>query len=648
LTNTSGLSDRPVYLTDTIPSGLAYVPGTLESSHGLVDDTSSPTLTWTGNLNDSQVMTITYQVQVTGVVTGSIVNQAVISPQNLTSQTLTQSLSVPRSVLTTTAQDFFFPGTQPGDLNDEIRTAIDCDTCHNEPIYDRWRGSMMSQSGRDPLMWAALHVANIDAPNAGEYCLRCHTGKGWFEGRSHPADGSALQAEDINSGVACELCHRMVDPIPSTTDEAVLLDQTIRSALASPVPQDFIGSGAMILDSDDNRRGPFSFNNSLTYHSAYQTDFLGQIGEAITQARLCGTCHNVYNPVLSWDAGRGQFWPNEMDTPAPDSSRDSLFPIETTFDEWLYSEFADTGVFAPEFAGKKPDGIVRTCQDCHMPRNVGYAADQAFTPIYRDCDSTGCLPEHTLVGGNTWVPELLQNPLWRLSAENEGAYLNSTILQAEAMLRKAATITVTLTTSGTAKIASVRVTNHTGHKLPTGYPEGRQMWVNIKAFDGSNQLIFESGAYDWFTGQLNRDADIMVYEAKQGITPELAAVLGLPSGESFHFVLNNTVIKDNRIPPKGYTQTMFDQPGLRPIGVTYLDGQYWDDTIYTLPLETERVFVTLFYQTSSKEYIDFLKSYGGVDGLTLGQLWQDSKSPPQIMAQAWYPDYASYFPVVRK
>ena len=109
-----------------------------------------------------------------------------------------------------------------------IQTAVDCDTCHSEEIYDRWRGSMMSQAGRDPLMWAALHIANHDAPNSGEYCLRCHTPKGWFEGRSHPADGSALQAEDINSGVACALCHRMVDPVASTTDEAVILDNAIR------------------------------------------------------------------------------------------------------------------------------------------------------------------------------------------------------------------------------------------------------------------------------------------------------------------------------------------------------------------------------------------------------------------------------------
>jgi hypothetical protein len=507
---------------------------------------------------------------------------------------------------------------------------------------------MMSQSGRDPLMWAALHVANIDAPNAAEYCLKCHTPKGWYEGRSHPPDGSALQTEDINSGVACALCHRAVDPLPSTTDEAVGLDQVIRATLTDPVPQDFIGSGALIVDPNDNRRGPFSFNNSLPYHSAYQTDFLGQAGEAITQSRLCGSCHNVYNPVLSWDNDQGQYWPNQMDTPAPEFSRDLLFPIETTFDEWLYSDFADSGVYAPEFAGKKPNGIVRTCQDCHMASGVGYAADLAFTPIYRDCETTGCLPEHTLVGGNAWVPELLQNPLWRLSAENESTYLNSTILQAEAMLRKAATVTVTLTTSDTVKVATVRVINHTGHKLPTGYPEGRQMWINLQAFDSFDQLIYESGVYNLLMGQLNRDVDIKVYEAKQGITPQLASVLGLSPGESFHFVLNNMVIKDNRIPPQGYTQDLFDQPGLRPVGATYLDYQYWDDTIYTLPLDADRVLATLYYQTSSKEYIDFLQKNGGVDGLALGQLWRELMSPPRIVAQAQTPNLTFFFPLIAK
>ena len=45
------------------------------------------------------------------------------------------------------------------------------------------------------------------------------------------------------------------------------------------------------------------------------------------------------------------------------------------------------------------------------------------------------------------------------------------------------------------------MTNNTGHKLPTGYPEGRRMWLNLRAYDDDGELIYESGAYDPATGR---------------------------------------------------------------------------------------------------------------------------------------------------
>jgi hypothetical protein len=366
---------------------------------------------------------------------------------------------------------------------------------------------------------------------------------------------------------------------------------------------------------------------------------------------MCGTCHNVDNPVLSWDKGRGEFWPNGNDLAPPSVAKGQLFPLERTFDEWANSAYATPeGVFAPQFAGDKPDGTVRSCQDCHMHRAIGLAAEDAFNPIRRDCVTTGCLPEHDLTGGNTWVPQILQDTRWRLHSADEAAYLDGAVLRARAMLARAATLTVTLEVSGTHQMATVRVINETGHKLPTGYPEGRRMWINLRAFDGDGALVYQSGAYDPATGVLTEDPASKVYETVQGLTPALAAALGRPelAGESFHFVLNNTVVKDNRIPPRGYSQIAFDQPGLRPVGATYADGQYWDDTMYTLPGAAERVAVTLYYQTSSKEYIDFLRGNGGLDGVALGELWESSKSPPQVMVIALYPNYPRFLPLLMR
>ena len=36
---------------------------------------------------------------------------------------------------------------------------------------------------------------------------------------------------------------------------------------------------------------------------------------------------------------------------------------------------------------------------------------------------------------------------------------------------------------------TVRVTNLTGHKLISGYPEGRRMWLNVQWFDAAGQLM---------------------------------------------------------------------------------------------------------------------------------------------------------------
>jgi hypothetical protein len=73
-----------------------------------------------------------------------------------------------------------------------------------------------------------------------------------------------------------------------------------------------------------------------------------------------------------------------------------------------------------------------------------------------------------------------------------------------------------------------------------------------------------------------------------------------------------------------------------------------DETTYDLPLETERVVATLYYQTSSKEYIDFLRSNGGPDGEVLGDMWENSKSPPVLMAQVYDPPISTFLPIVNK
>jgi len=639
----SGGSLANANLLNPLPPGLVYQSGSLSASSGSASyNNGQNRVEWNGSVAAGTSVNISYHAVVDFGIIGSINNHATLSSPGLPNLALGASVSVPTAVLQTLRENFLLPGTQPGQLNAVFQTSLDCDTCHTAVIYDNWRGSAMSQAGRDPLMWAAMNVANAYAPNSGDYCLRCHTPRGWLAGRSSPANGSSLLPEDIHNGVACLTCHRAVDPIASPDDEAAGLDGLIRASLAEAPPVDGqMGSAMLIIDPNDNRRGPFDLAATFGYHTAYQTDFLSRSATAVGRSRICGSCHNLDNPILEIDPGHAnQYWPNPPGAPSEPFDQRQLFPIERTFDEWQLSEFASSA---------NP----KTCQDCHMPDTTGYAADAAFNPIYRDCLTSGCLAQHTLQGVNSWLPELLQMPEWRLNAVADATYLNKHITLTENFLKTAATLIASLgEPSGGSRPLEVTVYNQTGHKLPTGYPEGRRIWINVQAYNTSNNLVYESGAYDPLTGILSSSNNPKIYEARLGMTPELSSYLGLPNeadGSSFFFVLNNSWIKDNRIPPQGYDTAAFDQDGLRPVmDQPYLSGQYWDTTRYNLPLTTNHVVVRLYYQVASKDYIEFLKTYGGLDGETLFRLWEQSKSPPALMSTAFAPGYVNYFPIVKR
>jgi hypothetical protein len=105
-------------------------------------------------------------------------------------------------------------------------------------------------------------------------------------------------------------------------------------------------------------------------------------------------------------------------------------------------------------------------------------------------------------------------------------------------------------------------------------------------------------------------------------------------------VLNNKVFKDNRIPPRGFTNVAYESFGGKPVGHTYADGQYWDVSAYVIPANTTSAEVTLYYQSTSKEYIEFLRDENTTNsaGQTMYDLWNDNgKCPPEVMAQITIP-----------
>ena len=531
------------------------------------------------------------------------------------------------AAVATTIDDFFLPGSQVGQSGN-IETPDRCDNCHGgydqavEPAFN-WRGSMMSQAARDPLFYACLAIAEQDAPGVGDMCLRCHTPDGWLNGRCEPTDGSALNNND-REGVQCDFCHKLVKPAPLGTNP--FPNDGIYTAETLPQDQSYLatiplpggpGNGMYIADANNAKRGPFA--DAVGRHQMFYSPFH-------TESDHCGTCHDVSNPVLTrTNVSIPVYSPNEFGKQSETFDVRLMFPIERTYSEWMASGYSIDG-----------DGIDNaTCQDCHMRDVTGKGAKMKDAPLRPN------LPLHDMTGGNTFIPTLVKQ---LYPGEVDAAALDAGVERAKNTLNSAAEFEISLDDPDNPTLAKVKVTNNTGHKLPTGYPEGRRIWVNVQFYDASGGLISESGAYNFATGDLLHDAEIKIYHCEPGISSDLAAILGIEAGPSFHMALNDMVYFDNRIPPAGFTNAGLiekQSPVVDHDGVVtttmYPDGQNWDESAYAVPEGTYKIEARLYYQTASSEFVEFLRDENSSNtrGQEMYDLWNaNGKSTPVVMNEA--------------
>jgi hypothetical protein len=543
--------------------------------------------------------------------------------------------------------DFFQPGTQPNSNPSEftrVFSATDCAFCHSDyspefAPFDSWVTSLKAQSARDPVWHAALSVANQDVNLAGEFCIRCHSPGAWLGGRSETGTTAEFIPEDFD-GINCHFCHRTVNPVlgPDSAvgyneqDQDPDPDVEILGALASQnlVPQGH-GNGRYVVDPRDVRRGPFS-DVPLNYHgySEWNEPVWLITSPFHRKSEFCGTCHDVSNPVFTKN-GAGQYEIGLLNSPHPTQLPQDMFPEQRTYTEWASSQFAAGGVTYPDnrFTGPA-GGPASSCQDCHMPDQVGGGCTfWEFKPFFTRPD----MPQHSFAGANTWVIDAVAH---QLGIDAEAAGLTETRIQSAKartvqMLRDASDMEL----SQEGAQLKVRVINQSGHKLPTGYPEGRRMWVNVKFYDSQNALVQERGAYNLATAELSTN-DTTVFEAKHGTDAAVEAATGVPAGQNFHLALANTKFKDNRIPPRGFTNAAFEAGNCPPVGISYADGQYWHDSFFVVPATASSAVVTLYYQTTSREYAEFLRDTPKDDtGTTFYGLWEMfGKSAPVDMDTA--------------
>ena len=514
------------------------------------------------------------------------------------------------------------------------------DTISNVSPYGEWRWSMMGLAGRDPIFFAQLEsektIHNQDSlPDVIQnLCFRCHGVMGQRQFHIDHGEEVFFKEEEIykydyskpegkygalaRDGISCMSCHQIID------DELPLKE---------------IETGQFKVSPPGEIHGPFK--NPPIHAMDESLGLVPKYDEAVTQSRLCASCHTIHLPVYN-DKGK----------------QVGMHYEQATYLEWVNSSFQNE--YTPY-----DTAMVATCQECHMPRQypMDEGQDLAFKIAniqdqdYPQGDHLVALDSitverregfrrHTLLGVNVFGLEMFRqfSDILGVRTTDYMTGLKNGLPNAIAnsnRLAKKHSVKVkipSLVYRNDSLRASVLLTNLTGHRFPSGVGF-RRAFIQFAVIGANGDTLWASGRansvgvitdqngtplpseflerntqgvqqYEPHYTNINKQNQVQIYQ-------ELAMN---PQGVfTTSFVSIDSVPKDNRLLPIGWTKTGpagFDPAfaeATHPHGNVvndqlYMSGKGQDEITYTVgisksKLSGAKVVAVVYYQAIPPFYL---------------------------------------------
>jgi len=315
---------------------------------------------------------------------------------------------------------------------------------------------------------------------------------------------------------------------------------------------DGVANVAYVLEPGDTKFGPLDNPNPNPVHaSAHAKDINMQNGYLDT-GLFCASCHDVRTPA---DANVTAGVNPETGQPYAGTDPVTGEPfqrLENLFTEW------QNGPFGP--INNRIGGVV-TCQDCHMdvgpPAPAGTYAEGETTvyPRPRDVQEREKVSTHYFTGVDV---ALVDFPGQDDEARDQNGNLIGQMQRRQQLLESAATISVSApATVARGEVASVivDVTNvGSGHNIPSGFSQERQMWVELLVTDGDETLLYESGTLvdtaHPETGEMDPDGNLDDEDLRNLVGPD-----GISGG-----VIDPVTLEANVIHGPDYNERHDDPP----------------------------------------------------------------------------------------
>ena len=510
----------------------------------------------------------------------------------------------------------------------------------NVSPYGEWRWSMMGLAGRDPIFYAQLesektiHDQNNLPNKIQDICFRCHgvMGQRQFH-MDNPSHDSLFKEEYVynygyekpngklgalaRDGISCMSCHQIID------DKGPLQD---------------IETGMFKISEPGKIFGPFK--NPPAHVMEESLGLTPTHSEYVQSSRLCASCHTINLPVFN-------------------ANGDSvgMHYEQATYLEWVNSSFQNEYLPVGENS--------TSCQDCHMPNSfplnsanelsfkIANIQDQDYPEsdhlVNREMitlENRNGFRRHTLLGINIYGLEMF-NQFDDILGVRKADYmtglnngLSNAINNADRLAKKySVKVKITdIKNAGKNLKVDVNVTNLVGHRFPSGVGF-RRAFIQLSVINSTNDTVWASGRTNNVGVIVDENGNPLPSEFlerdKQGnqqyephyqkitkqnqvqIYQELAKN---PEGDfTTSFVAINSVPKDNRLLPKGWTKT--GPPGFAPefIEATsphghatrdelFMSGSGQDAIVYEIPISKDKlkggkVVATLYYQSIPPFYL---------------------------------------------
>jgi len=443
-----------------------------------------------------------------------------------------------------TQQSYYYPGNMeveelPMGFNDLFAGSGECLQCHNSMVNSQnesisiiadWRSTMMANAARDPFWRAKVSHEGIVNPQHKEalenVCTRCHAPAGnenaHYNGQALYSIADMVEDPLAMDGVQCTVCHQI-------TEES-------------------LGnySGTFLIGTEKITWGPYE--NPITGPMVNHTGYTPTYGSQITDSELCASCHTLITNSVD---NNGNITGNQ-------------FVEQAVYHEWLNSSFPDND---------------QSCQSCHVPRIEDPVVISNMPPWL---DARTPFGQHHFAGANTFMLNMIKDNGDELGVTATDVQFDSTIARNYRMLQNnslSSNIEIIDRTLDSVFI-NLSLVNMAGHKFPAGYPS-RRVFVEFVVtadsdtifhsgeFDSDGNLIFEDTSYEPHYTVINSEDQVQVYELVMGdINYDVTTVL-----ERANFQL-----KDNRIPPTGFTTGFYTYDTVPIIGYAFNDVNFNKDS----------------------------------------------------------------------